>query len=722
MHEFVKKYMCLRILSTCCLLWLATSLSPADLAVAAPRSPGEPFFYRSWGADEGLAGDVVNAVSVSPDAGLWTAGSGGLTYVDLASGRATAFRRGQELPAIDVTSLAVAADGILWGTTSTQHLFRFDGEQHQQWPLPKGSRAALLGWFATSDPGTNVQAAWVATGSGKLHAFVVKAEGKQQRPELWRSFEVSQAGCGGDPAALAPRRQGGHWVALWNGGLGYIDQGVFRCAYPIAHNEKLRWSADLVEDPSGRLWVANGQNTGLLRIDLDGRMQALTEKDGLPCDNIVAIERRQDALWFLCGAGMIVAQIEDLNKALQRQTPHAVVARAPFREHRSFAVGRAPFALVDHGDMQAWVGTDRGLVGVAQNRDFVGADHEAIVTGLKVNGQTVAVGATVNLTTPSATVSVSVGLARQPSAFVPAFRLAFWQGPSAPSTWVSTREGRWTQFDDIRPGLYTLAVLPNDESGRWRPDLAQRFAVTLRPRWVDRWWVRLLAMLGGVGLVAAVPVLRGRQRARQAQVLQQERKRISQDLHDGIGQTLASIGFHVEAIEELLPQDAGQISPVLERLKRLVQAAQQSARQAIWDLRAVNEATKPLKARLTELVERVRKENPNVSLKFNPEARPLPWRAFVEHELYLIAQEAVRNALVHASAKSISVTLLPEGLEVCDDGKGFLIDDRRHTEGGRFGIVSMRERANRISAQFDLTSEPDKGTTVRVIVPAGNSV
>jgi signal transduction histidine kinase len=94
--------------------------------------------------------------------------------------------------------------------------------------------------------------------------------------------------------------------------------------------------------------------------------------------------------------------------------------------------------------------------------------------------------------------------------------------------------------------------------------------------------------------------------------------------------------------------------------------------------------------------------------------------AHVDHEraeaLLRIVAEAVRNAVRHGAAEMIELRLTanPLCLAVIDDGRGF---DTRHGRPGGFGLTSMRERAEAMGADFDVTSEAGCGTTVRVTWP-----
>lgn len=97
--------------------------------------------------------------------------------------------------------------------------------------------------------------------------------------------------------------------------------------------------------------------------------------------------------------------------------------------------------------------------------------------------------------------------------------------------------------------------------------------------------------------------------------------------------------------------------------------------------------------------------------------RPLPVE--VESDLLRITQEALTNACYHAQARNITIDLTYGGhqvqLHVQDDGQGFDVHGSAASNG--FGLLSMRERAERIGGRFTLTSRLGKGTKVVVIVP-----
>ncbi|HJZ95098.1 MAG TPA: sensor histidine kinase, partial [Candidatus Solibacter sp.] len=93
----------------------------------------------------------------------------------------------------------------------------------------------------------------------------------------------------------------------------------------------------------------------------------------------------------------------------------------------------------------------------------------------------------------------------------------------------------------------------------------------------------------------------------------------------------------------------------------------------------------------------------------------------MEQHLLRIAQEAVTNALKHAGARRIAVTLHLEArklfLRIVDDGRGFDELDAFCSRGGHFGLIGMRERAERMGGELRLSSHPGEGTELEVTVP-----
>src|SRR5205085_12669229 len=96
----------------------------------------------------------------------------------------------------------------------------------------------------------------------------------------------------------------------------------------------------------------------------------------------------------------------------------------------------------------------------------------------------------------------------------------------------------------------------------------------------------------------------------------------------------------------------------------------------------------------------------------------------VENNLRPIGQEAVNNAVRHASASNVSVRLVFDAtsvrLNVKDDGRGFDAEAQGNGAGGHFGLVGMRERAREMGGEVRVGSSPGEGCEVEVNVPVGS--
>jgi signal transduction histidine kinase len=108
-----------------------------------------------------------------------------------------------------------------------------------------------------------------------------------------------------------------------------------------------------------------------------------------------------------------------------------------------------------------------------------------------------------------------------------------------------------------------------------------------------------------------------------------------------------------------------------------------------------------------------------VLVEANGDRRPLPQE--MEQQLLRIAQEAVTNVTKHAGASRIEIQLHREpkrlSLRIVDNGRGFEERDAFAAHGGHFGLIGMRERAERLGGELSLVSRPGEGTEVEVSVP-----
>ena len=233
---------------------------------------------------------------------------------------------------------------------------------------------------------------------------------------------------------------------------------------------------------------------------------------------------------------------------------------------------------------------------------------------------------------------------------------------------------------------------------------------------------RMIEMLAAHAAVA-IENARLFERSRELSVVE-ERNRLARDLHDSVTQTLFSVVLNAEAAVTMLGRNGGEASQAqahsraqLEKVRDLARDALQEMRSLIFELRPAELEADGLVATLRkhiDVVQRVRRME--ITLTVEGERRLAP---DVEQGLFRIAQEALNNALKHAQARRIDVTLdLRRGavLTVSDDGTGFDVDSLE-ARSKRLGLTSMRERAEAIDARWSIESAPGGGTRVRIEAP-----
>ena len=189
-----------------------------------------------------------------------------------------------------------------------------------------------------------------------------------------------------------------------------------------------------------------------------------------------------------------------------------------------------------------------------------------------------------------------------------------------------------------------------------------------------------------------------------------ERMRLAREIHDGIAQDLASVGYALDDIgRDCEPAVAKQVVRVREQLQVMVA----DLRMSIFDLRTGINDSIGLGTALSEHAQRIAGQSDlvvHVSMDESPKRLPIT----VEVELLRIAQEAITNVRRHANAANLWLTVTVEPprahISVTDDGRGL-----KPGRPDSFGITGMRERARRIGAHLHVGTGPENtGTLVEV--------
>jgi signal transduction histidine kinase len=215
----------------------------------------------------------------------------------------------------------------------------------------------------------------------------------------------------------------------------------------------------------------------------------------------------------------------------------------------------------------------------------------------------------------------------------------------------------------------------------------------------------------------AVQLTRLAYSAKEAAVLM-ERTRIGQEIHDGLAQAFTGILLQLGAVEEFpsCRKRGSELAVTLSRIRELARDGLAEARRSVMALRLDQTRRAGLELALRQLAERSTVPG-GVTCTFEGGGVATGLKPEHEHELLRIAQEAVSNAVRHARPHAVSITMAEESgqliLAVTDDGVGMEQSPELSARQG-FGLASMRQRASAIGGDWQIDSEPGRGTRVMV--------
>jgi len=202
-----------------------------------------------------------------------------------------------------------------------------------------------------------------------------------------------------------------------------------------------------------------------------------------------------------------------------------------------------------------------------------------------------------------------------------------------------------------------------------------------------------------------------------------ERRRVSRELHDQICQQLASLAIDIGGLAAAPPLPRQTQSRLRTIQDRVVKASEET-RHIAYELHPSVLDDLGLVASLRDLCRRFSERHTGITVKFNDVALPAGLPREVASCLYRVAQEGLQNIAKHANAKRASVALTPRkgtlGLTIADDGAGF---DPAVVKGrGGLGLIGMEERARLVNGKLSIASRPGRGTRValEVRLPAGS--
>ena len=637
-----------------------------------------------------------------------------------------------------VRAVEAAADGSIWIGT-TQALNRVSGPTRQSFPLAQ-TRALH---------GDRTGAMWVAT-DDTVGRYVAGRFIKERIPDVQAS-RVNGLTTTADSLWLC---------TAFRGVLSWKDNTLTTHVQP---GESTKGCSSILADREGRVWTGSGG--GSVALHENGHTRTMTERDGLSPGSVWQIVQGDDgAVWFATSGGVTRFKDNHLTSVTTAQAPFSGVvpvlvvdsegyvwlgiqsgtALMRFHSGEMDAIAKDPrhrlaYTLYNESDglqpgTQVWQSGTAGVRDAAGRIWVVNGPGVTIIDPRQLRAARRASPPTLEAVTVNGERinPVAVHRFKNGSTVQLEYAALALSGPSkvrfrhlldgVDADWVYDTDGRRATYANLHAGDYRLRI-STTEGGPWTDPTQWVFTVD-QPLYLSGWFLLATGTLlvGGIATAARLRVQAVKTRYA---LVNAERTRLSREIHDTLLQSLAALGPQLEVLATA-PSPDTCMSTELRRLRRQVDRSVRDARESILELRRHPMGTARLAESLAQLADDTETRHglrPKVAVAGR---RPDDASPDVDLELFRIAQEAVTNAVRHGDPTHIDIDVAYNdkrvALTVADDGCGFDADSQTsdRPDGEHFGLLTMRERAERVGGELRIQSIPGSGTRVHAMAGSRN--
>jgi signal transduction histidine kinase/ligand-binding sensor domain-containing protein len=378
-------------------------------------------------------------------------------------------------------------------------------------------------------------------------------------------------------------------------------------------------------------------------------------------------------------------------------------------------------AIVQGGDGRIWIATETGTLWMDPRR-VVRSDvlPGLAITSIAYDGHLTR--DPVSLTLPAAKSNVEIDFAALSFADPKAVSVRYMlEGYDA--GWIDPGARRQAFYTNLPPRAYRFRLIAANGDGAWnRAGTAVSFEI---PRtFFQSYWFLVLCVVLTLFLFGLAYRLRMMQVASRIRTRLEERlaerERIARELHDTLLQSVQGLVLRFQAVAHRMPPDEPSRAHLESALKRADEVIVEG-RNRVRGLRVGANSGDPL-ADLQELADGAGFDPP-IPIRIVVEGKPRQVHPLVAAEIRRIAGEALFNIARHARAHSVDVAITygdrQLGVQMRDDGVGIAPSVlAQGSKEGHFGLVGMRERAERIGGALSIDSSAGKGTDVILTLPA----
>lgn len=766
-----------------------STLAEAPDGTVWAGSVGEGLFQFRGGkldainASSGLSDNLVEALLVDREGRLWVGTHGGLNR--LLPKKLIALSHNQGLGYGAVQGLAEVSHDVIWASKANEGVFRWDGQRFSRLVLPgiSAQEPRINALLAARDG-----SAWLAGAFGLLHfknPASAEAEGGvaalnnlpvsvltesptgvlwagTREGELWRftngTWQVLTNSPRGFPiSAIVADGSDGLWVGTEGDGLFRFD-GERQSRRQRINGLSSGWIRTLYLDAQNILWIGSAGG-GLSRLRGEN-IATVTTREGMP-DNTISqiLEDGADHLWLGGNRGIVRVNKSDLADLATHKV--SVVypqffGRAEGMLSEECTGGFASAGLKTKSNL-LWFSTLKGIVVVDPQHISVSAPAPAVVLEQTlvngVSGEEFRVTGTLkgfDATAGSNPAPPASSYLRLPPdkhriefrytglSFDAPERIRFrYRLEGLDPDWVDAGTRRTAFYGFVPPGTYRFRVIACNADGVWNETGDSLVVEVLRHFWQTWWFIGALALgtiVVGAGTTRVVEKRKSQRRLKrleQERLLEQERTRIAQDLHDIMGAKLCRISFlseHTRRNDTVSPEVREQISAISDDSREVLQ----SLDEIVWAVNPQNDSLEHLVSYIAQHArEYFRRTGIECELIIPGKIPTQPLSAQSRHHLFLSVDESLTNILKHSQATQVKIEMVCRGPEfeiaISDNGVGIDPNSDRlagstASSGFGNGLRNMRQRVAQLGGRCLVESRPGKGTTIRFVLSFPNVV
>lgn len=555
---------------------------------------------------------------------------------------------------------------------------------------------------------------------------------------------------------------GSVWAGTLSGGVSHLKDGKFT-TYTANDGLASNTVNQIVASKDGTVWFATPNGLSSYSNNV---WRNFTTSDGLPTESVNCIldSPRTGGLWFGTDKGLaffdgnriinfsnlsVLPQepifglgedkngdlwISSANHVLQIDAQKLIQGELGERDVREFGladgllshvgVKRSQSVISDDGG-RIWFSLERGLSMVSPTR----ISEYSTPALLKINYFTTD-GRQMDLTNP---IRISILHQRIIIGFtgisleIPERVKYRYKLENFDKDWSEPTALKEAVYTNLSPGVYRFHVTATNSHGVWN-NTEKVIEFEIVPMFWQTWWFRLLSLALLFLLIFSFFKIREYRLARSLTLRFEERLAertlLARDLHDSLLQGVVGASMQLSVAIDQTPEDSASkkaLSKVLQTMHRVIE----EGRNTIRGLRATSDKTSEIDA--TDLEKSLIKMWEGFANSGEKDFRiiingvPRPLHPLVQNEVQRIGGEALINTLKHSEAKKVEIEIDYSDryfrMMIQDDGRG--LDSKTLTsEGdGHWGILGMRERAERIRAKLKILSRIGSGTVIEIIVP-----